>query len=832
MVDLGNLPSLRFSRTGASAPRGAEDRASRVARLPVDTAGTPRAAAAALPALASATRVIAAAWLVFVGSPVALAAPPGPPTGETPPNGAQDVAAHPQLCVDVTDPDGDLLDVRFFGRRVTAEPFTIIVLPDTQYYTRDNPNIFYSQTDWIVANEDDRNIVFVSHVGDMVQTGSNAGQWNVAENAMSRLEDPVETELPDGLAYGQAPGNHDQAPIGTPRSGGNESSTTQQYRQRFGKHRFEGRVYYGDAFDFNDPEMYPDNNDNNYEFFSAGGMDFIVFHLEFDNADSPQRDSVLNWLDNTMMLHSDRRAIVTSHYILHPLGFFSDQGAAIRETIKDNPNAFAMLSGHVTEAQRRTDLFEGNRLYSLLSDYQNRTAGGNGWLRIMTFDPESDTITVETYSPWLNSYDRGAAHDFSLHYEMDGPLPFRTIGIAREVPSGGTACLTWPGKRIDERYEWHVDVSDAESSTTGERWTFLSDGQCTFDSDCIDGDGCTADTCVAGTCEAPTAFDGDRDGACEDVDNCQRRFNHVQLDSDGDGLGDLCDVCANDIDAAQVDDDRDGSGDACDCQYLDPNDREPARIERLLVSRTGADVAHLSWTPALGADTYSLTRGDLSSLAAGSYGDCLIEGLETTMYDDPDVPLPGEGYFYVVQGQNFDCGLGLAGYTSEELPRDNLDPDACMGHSHTDARAVAEETIYGTPTGTYDDTSASDDVWESVMEELSHGNPSLRHSRLEHRWTVDVPAGGLIEFHVEGYRTNSLDGDDFAFDYSTDGGSSWTPIALVSLPTADNGIDLVGTLPSSLSGSLQFRVVDTDRNDSNRNLDTVSIDDLFVRSIP
>jgi hypothetical protein len=61
--------------------------------------------------------------------------PPDPPTGGTPPDGSVGIPADAALCVDVTDPDGDPLDVRFYGRELTAEPgedFTVIALPDTQ----------------------------------------------------------------------------------------------------------------------------------------------------------------------------------------------------------------------------------------------------------------------------------------------------------------------------------------------------------------------------------------------------------------------------------------------------------------------------------------------------------------------------------------------------------------------------------------------------------------------------------------------------------------------------------------------------------------------------
>ena len=84
---------------------------------------------------------------------------------------------------------------------------------------------------------------------------------------------------------------------------------------------------------------------------------------------------------------------------------------------------------------------------------------------------------------------------------------------------------------------------------------------------------------------------------------------------------------------------------------------------------------------------------------------------------------------------------------------------------------------------------------------------------------------------MEGFRTASVDGDQFGFEWSTDG-VSWEPVRLVSLPLADDNIDLVGELPGTLSGTVTIRVVDTDRTPGNRDLDTVGLDELFVRSVP
>jgi PKD repeat protein len=326
--------------------------------------------------------------------------------------------------------------------------------------------------------------------------------------------------------------------------------------------------------------------------------------------------------------------------------------------------------------------------------------------------------------------------------------------------------------------------------------------------------------------------DGDSDSVGDLCDNCETTANMFQMDGDTDSIGDLCDVCLYSFDPAQTDSDLDGAGDACDCEPFDPNDRQPAAIGSLGAQKPASHTVQLSWTAAPEADAYSVSRGELTSLEAANYGDCLEEGITATAFVDSDLPTAGGGFFYLVQSQNHDCGLGPLGFAYGETERVNLSAGACAGIMATDAYATGETPVYGTLLGDLAATFSSDNSVEAITEERTEGSVSKRISRLEHHWAFTVPAGGVIELHVEGYRTTSADGDDFIFEYSTDGGANWDPVPLASLPYADNHIDLIGSLPPYIAGALTLRVVDTDRTPGNGVLDRVSIDELFIRSIP
>ena len=394
---------------------------------------------------------------------------PNSPVLVAPANGATGVPTSPTLQVSVSDPDGTPLTVTYYGRPVVASPgpdFTVIGLPDTQYYTGQlnggTNAIFQSQTNWMVANRVSRNIVYVGGLGDCVENGDNSGnniEWQRADASLSILENPLTTGLTDGIPYGVSVGNHDQSPIG------NADGTTTFYNQFFGSARFTGRTYYGGH--------YGSNNDNWYETFSASGMDFIVISFEYDTSPDP---AILAWADNLLATNPTRRAIILSHFIINTgnPGGYGPQGQAIYDALKARGNLDVMLCGHVPGEGRRQDTFSGNTVHTMLSDYQSRTAGGNGWLRILEFSPANNEIRVKTYSPWLDQFENDGDSQFTLPYDMHSAPAFSVIGTASGVPSGSTSNMAWSGLSPGTAYEWYATVSDGSATTVGTTAAFTT----------------------------------------------------------------------------------------------------------------------------------------------------------------------------------------------------------------------------------------------------------------------------------------------------------------------------------------------------------------------
>ena len=138
---------------------------------------------------------------------------------------------------------------------------------------------------------------------------------------------------------------------------------------------------------------------------------------------------MLAWANEVIAAHPRHRCIVLTHGYLDAEGRLYDAshyhhqgngGVGMWEKlVQRHKNVFLVLCGHVLGESRRTDAGEhGNPVHQLLADYQGMPHGGDGYLRIMTFVPEEDTIHVRSYSPVLEKSLTEDANQFSLEYSM------------------------------------------------------------------------------------------------------------------------------------------------------------------------------------------------------------------------------------------------------------------------------------------------------------------------------------------------------------------------------------------------------------------------------
>ena len=301
------------------------------------------------------------------------------------------------------------------------DPFTVVVLPDTQMYTTDkfyDLDLFSVQTEWIVANEEALNIKFVLHEGDLVHrvppTPDNLEEWARAEYSMSLL---------DGFVpYAIAPGNHD---------GLGRSRDAVELNDYFPVSKYEDLPTFGGVFEEGRIE-------NTYHYFSAGGVDWLVLALEFG-----PRDLVLDWANEVVANHPYRQVMVVTHAYLYsentlhgsatyhrwnPHGYpVADDPGGVNDgveiwekLVRKHENIMFVFSGHILfdgAGLRVSAGDHGNLVYQMLANYQMKSLGGSGFLRIVRFDPSENIVDIETYSPYLDEYNTDPQHQFG--FELD-----------------------------------------------------------------------------------------------------------------------------------------------------------------------------------------------------------------------------------------------------------------------------------------------------------------------------------------------------------------------------------------------------------------------------
>lgn len=308
----------------------------------------------------------------------------------------------------------------------TPGSWTMVVLPDTQYYvdhTRrvpPTPEVFQAMTDWVVEQKTERNIGLVLHVGDIVDNNTDE-EWRMAREIMGVLNGEV--------PYVLATGNHEYTGNARVR----ETSINQWFKPSDNP--------------LNDPEqggilratMEPGRLENAaYEWTAPDGRPFLIMSLEWG-----VRDRSLEWAKQFLANgdYEDHTGILVTHaYLYHDDTLYDWEGYGRAQSA--NPHAYGtaatgdsndgrevwvnlikqqalfemVFCGHVSGKQRErfrtNDAAEigyrrgigeaGNAVHEMLFNAQRQGDAGEGWLRLLEFQPDGRTVVVKTYSPWLD----------------------------------------------------------------------------------------------------------------------------------------------------------------------------------------------------------------------------------------------------------------------------------------------------------------------------------------------------------------------------------------------------------------------------------------------
>jgi hypothetical protein len=298
-----------------------------------------------------------------------------------------------------------------------ADEFTIVALPDTQFYSSLNPQIFAAQTKWIADHVQDQNIQLVVGLGDIVDGGGVQAQWQNADAAVRLLSGKV--------PYMMAIGNHDydqNNPAG-------RTASTKNFNSFFGPARYAGAAWYKGSFPAG-------SNENFYGVVTVNGRNYLIVVLEF-----AARDSALAWADGILKANQDKDAIIVTHMFTYmdntrisgcdlnsaaSFGVGQDNNGEDMwwKLVRKYPNIHMVLSGHVVQGDgtgRRMDLgLNGNLVNQFLSDYQSGPLGGGGYLRIIRISPSLNRVSVTSYSPYLDKFLTDDHNQFTVPYHNPG----------------------------------------------------------------------------------------------------------------------------------------------------------------------------------------------------------------------------------------------------------------------------------------------------------------------------------------------------------------------------------------------------------------------------
>lgn len=303
-----------------------------------------------------------------------------------------------------------------FTQQQAQDTFEFVVLPDTQTYVEEYPEIFMKQLEWIEQNKG--RFSFVLHVGDITQNNSEK-EWLLARKGFSLLDGKV--------PYNLALGNHD---MGSGPGKFADTRNTENANTIFLYEDYKNQSNTIASF----PKESIDNTCSEYDLI---GKKWLVFSLEFG-----PRSKTVAWADSIIRQHPNHNIIINTHaylyddntlhggedwYLPQKYGVGKDVGDdAVNDgeqlwekLVKPNKNVLMVFSGHILgngvgQLVLKND--SGQTVYQMLANYQKDVKGvekgDSGFLRIIKVDRKAKSISVKTYSPWLNKFKIEPDHEF------------------------------------------------------------------------------------------------------------------------------------------------------------------------------------------------------------------------------------------------------------------------------------------------------------------------------------------------------------------------------------------------------------------------------------
>jgi len=235
----------------------------------------------------------------------------------------------------------------------------------------------------------------------------------------------------------------------------------------------------------------------------------------------------------------------------------------------------------------------------------------------------------------------------------------------------------------------------------------------------------------------------------------------------------------------------------------------PASLTATAVSDSAID---LLWADsANNEDGYRVERSPNGS----SWSTIATKGANSISHSDTNL-IASTLYYYRVAAFNT---AGDSGFASASATTDDPPP-------FVEYVAQSESNSEGSVSGSYTATQSDGGALETLTEQQSGGNPAKRRSSLSHTWTFNVTAGNSSTLSANAWSSGSSDGDEFHFEWSTDG-STWNEAFVVA--SVDSANLQSAVLTPAPAGTVFVRVTDTDNTQGHSATDSLFVDHLFIR---
>jgi hypothetical protein len=288
----------------------------------------------------------------------------------------------------------------------------IIVVPDPQYATAVQPDMFAAQVDYIIAANPD----LVLLVGDLTDGVFEYPQnWAIVASQLARL-------TAANVPWAAVPGNHDYTPLADRTTLVNSFLTTPAWLT----------------------PMEAGHVENSYGLLTMAGRDYLLVNLEW----SP-RTAVVAWASNLAATYPSRVVILVTHCYLYwdgtrydwaakglaqawnphapgmqstPSEGISDGEDLWQSLVLTHSNIRLVFCGHAESIQSappevnyKTDVRpDGSLCQQLICNYLGTAPWGGGWLCEYELDENNSTIRSWVYSPYYARNRSDAASQFIL----------------------------------------------------------------------------------------------------------------------------------------------------------------------------------------------------------------------------------------------------------------------------------------------------------------------------------------------------------------------------------------------------------------------------------